>query len=100
MTFGFEVEIEIVEYVAPSDDQPARIAWHGWIEGDADQRFDAYHAWLFEDLPSGRLRILTQETQNGKAAKELSVVTPNPMLNAHQEWINGLALSAKNKTSL
>lgn len=52
---------------------------------------DVHHAWLLEDLPGGRLRILTQETQIGKPAQELARTKPNPMLNTHQEWIEGLA---------
>ena len=84
----------MVEYEPPSASVPARIAWHGWVEGDADGRLDVHHAWLFEDLLGGRVRILTQETQKGKPAQELSRTKPNPMLNAHQEWIEGLASAA------
>ncbi len=99
-TFGFPVEAEVTEYVPPIAGEPARVAWHGWVEGDAETRLDVHHAWLFEDLPGGRVRILTQETQNGKPAQELARTKPNPMLNAHQEWIDGLANAAlKQKNS-
>jgi hypothetical protein len=94
-TFGFAVEAEVVEYLPPAPGQAARIAWHGWVEGDATSRLDVHHAWLFEDLPGGRVRILTQETQNGQPARDLAAATPNPMLNAHQEWITGLAAAAR-----
>jgi hypothetical protein len=94
-TFGFAVEAEVVEYVPPAPGQAARVAWHGWVEGDAAGRLDVHHAWLFEDLPGGRVRILTQETQNGQPARDLAVTKPNPMLNAHQEWIDGLAGAAR-----
>ncbi|WP_275554281.1 SRPBCC domain-containing protein [Mixta sp. Marseille-Q2659] len=97
-TFGFAVEAEVTEFVPPQPGQPARIAWHGWVEGNADERLDVHHAWLFEDLSGGRVRILTQETQNGKPAQELARTRPNPMLNAHQEWIDGLAAAAKLKS--
>jgi hypothetical protein len=53
-----------------------------------------HHAWLIEDLPGGRVRILTQETQIGNPAKELARTNPNPMLNRHQEWLDGLARTA------
>jgi len=43
------------------------------------------------------VRILTQETQNGKPARDLAVAKPNPMINAHQEWIEGLARAAAQK---
>ena len=89
-TFGFLVEAEVTEYESPAAGSPARVAWHGWVDGDADSRLDVHHAWLFEDLPGDRVRILTQETQIGKPAQELSRSRPNPMLNAHQEWIDGL----------
>ncbi|HVI52474.1 MAG TPA: hypothetical protein VM661_14790 [Candidatus Sulfotelmatobacter sp.] len=98
-TFGFPVEAEVTEYVPPAEGQPARVAWHGWVEGDAEHRLDVHHAWLFENLPGGRVRILTQETQNGKPACDLAGSKPNPMLNAHQDWIDGLAAAAKRACS-
>ncbi|MFZ4288212.1 SRPBCC domain-containing protein [Variovorax sp. HJSM1_2] len=94
-TFGFLVEGEVTEHVPPTAGQAARVAWHGWVEGDAATRLDVHHAWLFEDLPGGRVRILTQETQNGQPARDLAKTKPNPMLNAHQEWIDGLAAAAQ-----
>nr|WP_321238183.1 SRPBCC domain-containing protein [uncultured Tolumonas sp.] len=94
-TFGFLVEAEVVEYEPPVHGQPARVAWHGWVDGNTpNERLDVHHAWLFEDLSGGRVRILTQETQNGAPAKALAQTKPNPMLNAHQEWIEGLAKTA------
>lgn len=94
-TFGFPIEAEVLEYEPPADGTPARLAWHGWEEGSkGDDALHVHHAWLLEDLPGGRVRILTQETQNGKAAKEMAAAQPNPMLNGHQEWIDGLAEAA------
>lgn len=93
-TFGFLVEAEVTEYLPPAEGRPGRVAWHGWVEGDASQRLDVHHAWIFEDLAGGRVRILTQETQNGQPARELAASLPNPMLNAHQEWLSGLARAA------
>jgi hypothetical protein len=90
-TFSFPVEAEVKEYEPPAAGRPARLAWHGWVEGSPETRLDVHHAWLLEDLPGGRVRILTQETQIGKPAQELARTRPNPMLNAHQEWIDGLA---------
>ena len=93
-TFGFPVEAQVTEYVLPVDGEAARIAWHGWVEGDASSRLDVIHAWLFEDLPGNRVRILTQESQKGVPAQELARTVPNPMINGHQEWIVGLANAA------
>lgn len=93
-TFGFPVEAQCNEYVPPKPGQPGRIAWHGWA-GEGETRLDVHHAWLIEDLPSGRVRILTQETQNGKPAEELANARPNPMLNGHQEWLDGLVSAAR-----
>lgn len=93
-TFSFPVEAEVTEYVPPSQGQPARVAWHGWVEGDAANRLDVHHAWLIEDLADGRVRVLTQETQIGQPAKTLAVTKPNPMLNAHQDWLDGLVRHA------
>ncbi|WP_323595591.1 hypothetical protein [Aliarcobacter butzleri] len=33
---------------------------------------------------------MTQETQNGKPAVDLAKTRPNPMLNGHQAWLDGL----------
>ncbi|MFD9322534.1 hypothetical protein ACFWDQ_33625 [Streptomyces sp. NPDC060053] len=52
------------------------------------------HAWLVEDLPGGRVRILTQETQIGQPAAALAGERPNPMLNGHQAWLDGLVAVA------
>ncbi|MCE9687619.1 SRPBCC domain-containing protein [Shewanella sp. AS16] len=95
-TFGFPVESEVVEYVAPVNGQPARLAWHGW-SGEGEQRLDVHHAWIVEELPANRVRILTQETQNGNPAKELAKTLPNPMINGHQEWLDGLLAAAKSQ---
>ena len=93
-TFGFPVECEVVEYQAPENEQPGRIAWHGW-SGEGEDRLDVHHAWLIEVLPGDRLRILTQETQIGEPAKALAVAKPNPMINGHQEWLDGLVSAAR-----
>jgi len=95
-TFGFPVEAQVVEHVPPVLGQPARVAWHGWSgEEGADDRLDVHHAWLLEELSGGRLRILTQETQKGKPAAELAKAKPNPMINGHQDWLDGLVAAAR-----
>ncbi len=96
-TFGFPIEAEITEFVPPIEGQPARLAWHGWAEGDEETRLDVIHAWLIEDLSGGRVRILTQESQIGKPAIELAKAKPNPMINGHQDWLEGLVEAAKTK---
>lgn len=93
-TFGFPVEAQVVEHVPPVIGQPARIAWHGW-SGEGKDRLDVHHAWLIEDLPGGRVRVLTQETQNGAPARDLAVTVPNPMINGHQAWLDGLVAAAR-----
>jgi hypothetical protein len=99
-TFGFPVEAEIVEIQAPAAGRPARVAWHGWVEGDVASRLDVHHAWLLEDLPGGRVRVLTQETQKGQPARELAGARPNPMLDKHQEWIEGMIHAARAKAAI
>lgn len=93
-TFGFPVYAQVVEHVAPVKGQPARVAWHGWA-GEGASRLDVHHAWLIEDLSGERVRILTQETQNGAPARELARAVPNPMINGHQEWLDGLVAAAR-----
>lgn len=99
-TFGFPVESEVTEFVPPQGARPGRLAWHGWVEGDADHRLDVYHAWLIQNLPGHRVRILTQESQAGKPARDLRGSRPNPMLNKHQEWIEGLVQAAQTKAEI
>ncbi|MDU8500689.1 SRPBCC domain-containing protein [Pseudomonas syringae] len=96
-TFGFPVEAQCTEYVPPTATAPGRIAWHGWA-GEGDARLDVHHAWLIEDLSAGRVRILTQETQKGKPAEELAKARPNPMINGHQDWLEGLVSAARAKS--
>lgn len=93
-TFGFPVYAEVVEYVEPKEGQAGRIAWHGWA-GEGENRLDVHHAWLVEELEGNRVRILTQETQNGEPAKELAKAKPNPMINGHQEWLDGMVEAAR-----
>jgi hypothetical protein len=95
-TFGFPIDAEVVEFEAPKDGI-ARIAWHGWTEGDADHRLEVIHAWLLEELPGNRLCILTQESQIGKPAAELAGT--NVMIDGHQSWLNGLVKAAQEKLS-
>ena len=75
--------------------QPARLAWHGWAGEGEESRLDVHHAWLVEELAGGRVRILTQETQKGKPALALAGDPSNPMLNGHQQWLNGLVAAAR-----
>lgn len=93
-TFGFPVESQCVEYIAPIEGEAGRVAWHGWA-GEGETRLDVHHAWLVEDLSGGRVRILTQETQVGEPAKELAQTVPNPMINGHQAWLDGLVAASK-----
>ena len=95
-TFGFPVDARCNECVPPAAGQPGRLAWHGWAgEEGTDGRLDAHHAWLVEDLDGGRVRILTQETQTGKPAEALRDAKPNPMINGHQDWLDGLVRAAR-----
>lgn len=95
-TFGFPVEARCNEFTPPEAGQPGRVAWHGWAgEEGAPDRLDVHHAWLVEDLSGGRVRILTQETQNGAPARELAKAKPNPMINGHQDWLDGLVSAAR-----
>lgn len=97
-TFSFPMKAEVTEYEPPAEGKPARLAWHAWMEGSPETALDVHHAWLLENLPGDRVRILTQESQIGRPAQEMASTKPNPMLNAHQEWIEGLANAAAEQT--
>lgn len=89
-TFGFPIEAEIIEYEEPVDGKVGRLSWHGWAEGDASHRLDVVHAWLMENLSHNRVRVLTQESQIGEPARKLASEVPNPMINGHQAWLDGM----------
>lgn len=93
-TFGFPVEAQCTEFVPPAAGRPGRVAWHGWA-GAGDARLDVHHAWLVENLSGGRVRILTQESQKGEPARDLARAKPNPMINGHQDWLEGLVEAAR-----
>lgn len=97
-TFGLVVEAEVTEYVEPAPDKAARVAWRAWVDGSEEERLDVLHAWLIEDLPGGRVRVLTQESQIGKVAQKMAETRPNPMLNEHQNWLDGLVKAARGGT--
>ena len=98
-TFIYLVKAEVIEYVEPKAGVAGRISWSGLSEGDEKSQRDGRHAWIIEDLPGNRVRILTQESQIGQPAREMHVAKPNPMLNAHQDWIEGLVrIARENKT--
>lgn len=95
-TFGFPpLQSEVMECVKPTETEAGRIAWRAWQDGDADSAVEVYHAWVVENLPGNRCRILTEESQIGKPVKELAEAKPNKMLLGHQDWIEGLAKTAK-----
>lgn len=97
-TFGFPVESRVTEFVAPANGEPGRVSWHGWAgEEGASDRLDVIHAWLVEDMSNNRVRILTQESQKGEPAKKLASTKPNPMINGHQDWLDGLVAAARAK---
>jgi hypothetical protein len=99
-TFGFPpLDAQVVEFQAPADHIPGRLSWTAKQDGPPDARLDVLHAWLVEDLPGDRVRILTQETQIGQPAAELAGQVPNPMLNGHQAWLDGLVRAARELTS-
>ncbi|WP_030917646.1 polyketide cyclase [Streptosporangium amethystogenes] len=95
-TFGFPpLDAQVVEFEPPTEGKTARLSWTARQDGPPEEQLDVLHAWLLEDLPGDRVRILTQESQIGKPAAALARQTPNPMLNGHQAWLDGLAKAAK-----
>ncbi|CCK25532.1 hypothetical protein BN159_1153 [Streptomyces davaonensis JCM 4913] len=80
----------VVECRAPAEGAAGRLSWTAEQDGTPEQRLEVLHGWLVEDLPGGRVRVLTQETQIGRIATDLAAQLPNPMLNAHQNWLNRL----------
>lgn len=95
-TFGFPpLAAHVVEYAEPAPGTPGRLSWTAFQDGPPEEKLDVLHAWLIEDLPGNRVRLLTQESQIGEPAAALAAEKPNPMLNGHQAWLDGLAAAAE-----
>ncbi|OKH74622.1 polyketide cyclase [Mycobacterium sp. SWH-M5] len=96
VTFGSRLNAEVVELQGPGEGSPGRLAWRGWNDADdANTKISVYHAWLIEDLPGRRVRVLTQESQIGELAAQLATLRPSPMLVRHQDWVDGLVGAAR-----
>ena len=78
-TFGVAVSSTVREFVPA-----ARIAWdgHGTL-------LDVYHAWLIEPRGVG-CWVLTEENQNGLAARAQALFMPKRMWRGHQLWLERL----------
>ena len=86
----------VMERVAPATDERVLVGYGS--SDDAGVYLLRDDLALVEDLDHDRVRILTQETQKGKPAEELAKARPNPMINGHQEWLDGRVAAAGQKT--
>ncbi len=85
-TFGLSVSSTVREFV-PEE----RIAWDG-----SGFLLDVYHAWLIETRPGG-CWVLTEENQNGLAARAQALLFPKRMYRGHELWLNQLKAQAEDK---
>lgn len=93
-TFGFPpLECTVKESVVPQKGVVGRIAWHSVT----DDGMEIYHAWIVEELEKNRVRILTQEVQNGPVFQKFAEDKPNVMLLGHQDWLDGIVKAARGK---
>jgi Polyketide cyclase / dehydrase and lipid transport len=83
-TFGVTIVSRVEEFALGE-----RIAWNARGTG-----VDAYHAWLIEKTEKG-CRVLTEETQNGWAARLGKLFMPSRMQKYHQIWLEGLERQAR-----
>lgn len=82
-TFGLSIESVVGEFV-PFE----RLGWTGVGLG-----MDVYHGWLITPRDGGS-HVLTEENQNGLAARAQSVLAPDRMHRHHQIWLESLAARA------
>lgn len=95
-TFGFPpLPCTVKESVAPGNSKEGRLAWEAVETVEGGETIYVYHAWIVEDLAGGRVRILTQESQIGSVFVDFRKRKPNPMLNGHQDWLEGLVKAAR-----
>jgi uncharacterized protein YndB with AHSA1/START domain len=83
-TFGVRVTCTVREFV-PCE----RIAWDG-----TGTLIDIYHAWLITPHDGG-CHVLTEERQNGLAARAQAAFMPNRMFEGHQLWLERLKAKAE-----
>src|SRR5450432_102972 len=83
-TFGVDLETQVQEF-EPFE----RIAWLATAP-----MIEAYHAWLILPAPGG-CRVITEETQQGLAARAGRLLFPGRMERQHQLWLEGLARVAR-----
>jgi len=83
-TFGVAVASTVREFV-PAE----RIAWDG-----RGTLLDVYHAWLIEPRGPGAW-VLTEESQNGLAARAQALFMPKRMWRGHQLWLERLKAEAE-----
>jgi uncharacterized protein YndB with AHSA1/START domain len=83
-TFGVKVACTVAEW------QPySRIAWRG-----TGTMIEVYHAWLIETRPGGCF-VLTEENQNGLAARAQAAFMPDRMFKGHALWLERLKVRAE-----
>ena len=91
-TFGFPpLTCTVEESVAPKKGTVGRIGWRS----KTDDGMEIYHAWIVEELEKNRVRILTQEVQNGPVFQKFAGDKPNVMLLGHQDWLDGIVKAAR-----
>jgi len=83
-TFGVRVRSTVREF-----EPHERIAWDG-----AGMMLDVYHAWLIEPRGAGSW-VLTEENQNGLAARAQALVMPSRMREGHDVWLAALKAKAE-----
>jgi len=83
-TFGVDLETQVREF-EPFE----RIAWLA-----TGPMIEAYHAWLIVPQAGG-CRVVTEETQQGFAARVGRLIFPGRMERWHQLWLEGLSLAAR-----
>ncbi len=83
-TFGVKVACKVEEWEPCS-----RIAWRG-----TGPMIEVYHAWLIEARPGG-CHVLTEENQNGLAARAQAAFMPDRMFKGHALWLQRLRAKAE-----
>jgi uncharacterized protein YndB with AHSA1/START domain len=85
-TFGVTVRCRVREFMPP-----LRIAWEG-----QGVLLDIYHAWVIEARHGG-CWVLTEEHQNGLAARAQALFMPRRMFRGHALWLERLKSNAGGK---
>lgn len=101
-TFGFPpLDARVVEFQAPAENVPGRLAWTANQDGKPEEQTARRAARLARRGPARRPGARPDPGDaDPQPAADLAAQSPNPMLNGHQAWLDGLVRAASGRLAV